>query len=358
MAIVGKILLGILLFILILLLLILFLPICYRVKGKIDAEGKTLNAKVSWFFGLIRFRFDYPEPARPILKLAFFTLMGKEEKESNEKQEESGKEDHQEQEAEESFEEPEESIDKPEVQSSALEGTEEEALTKVEEAEEVLTEAENAEEAKDEQNKAEESGKDQSELSVETEESEDQTEKKAKKPLKVKKSKEEKEAEKTRKKEKIQKLLDDVKYYKALWEEKDTQPFVKDALARILHVLKNLLPKKIRGRILFGAASPDVTGYVYGVYCVLKTMYPKRFSLEVTPDFERKVLEADVLIKGRFMVITLLIDALRIFFDKRFRVLRQKIDLRKHPEKAQELKKSRKGKKRKKRKKVHRNKES
>ena len=348
MAIVGKILLGILLFILILLLLILFLPICYRVKGKIDAEGKTLNAKVSWFFGLIRLRFDYPEPARPILKLAFFTLMGKEEKDSDEKQEASGKEDHQEQEAEESLEEPEESLDKPEVQSSALEGT----------VEEVLTEVEDAEEAKDERNKAEESGKDQSELSVEPEESEGQTEKKAQKPPKVKKSKEEKESEKARKKEKIQKLLDDVKFYKALWEEKDTQPFVKDALARVLHVLKNLLPKKIRGRILFGAASPDVTGYVYGVYCVLKTMYPKRFSLEVTPDFERKVLEADLLIKGRFMVITLLIDALRIFFDKRFRALRQKIDLRKHPEKAQELKKSRKGKKRRKRKKVRRNKES
>lgn len=335
MAIVGKILLGILLFILILLLLILFLPICYRIKGKIDAEGKTLNAKVSWFFGLIRLRFDYPEPARPILKLAFFTLMGKEEKES-------GK----------------------------LEGTEEEGST----------ESVNTEETKEDQAKTEESENDQPELTIKPEETEnhpteisaeadeqqnrnDESEsaeekEKAKKPPKVKKSKEEKESEKARKKEKIQKFLDDVKYYKALWEEKDTQPFVKDALARVLHVLKNLLPKKIRGRIIFGAASPDVTGYVYGVYCVLKTMYPKRFSLEFTPDFERKVLEADVLIKGRFMVITILIDALRIFFDKRFRSLRQNIDLRKHPEKAQELKESRKGKKRRKRKKVHRNKES
>ncbi|MCR5458995.1 MAG: DUF2953 domain-containing protein [Acetatifactor sp.] len=331
MAIVGKILLGILLFILILLLLILFLPICYRVKGKIDAEGKSINAKVSWFFGLIRFRFDYPEPARPILKLAFFTLMGKEEKESGEKPEASGKK------------------GKPGKET--------------EESKEALAEVGKSEEAKDELERSENH---QTEASVEVNEPEDdnnesdlqEEKKKSKKPPKVKESKEEKESEKAGKKEKIQKILDDVKFYKALWEEKDTQPFVKDALARVLHVLKNLLPKKIRGRLLFGAASPDVTGYAYGVYCVLKTMYPKRFSLEVTPDFERKVLEADVLIKGRFMVITLLIDALRIFFDKRFRTLRQKIDLRKHPEKAQELKKSRKGKKRKRRRKMNRNKES
>ncbi len=340
MAIVGKILLGILLFILILLLLILFLPICYRVKGKLDAEGKMLNAKVSWFLGLIRLRFDYPEPARLILKLAFFTLMGKEEKDSDEKQEVSGKEDHQEQEADESLGKAEENTGKSEVLAGDL------------------VESELSEETKESEEQTEFSEEeDENEKGIYESESPEEK-KKAPKPKKVKKSKEEKETEKARKKEKIQKILDDVKYYKALWEEKDTRPFVKDALARILHVLKNLLPKKIRGRILFGAASPDATGYVYGVYCVLKTMYPKRFSLEVTPDFERKVLEADLLIKGRFMVITLLIDALRIFFDKRFRVLRQKIDLRKHPEKAQELKKSHKGKKRRKRKKVRRNKES
>lgn len=340
MAIVGKILLGILLFILILLLLILFLPICYRLKGKLDAEGKMLNAKVSWFFGLIRLRFDYPEPARLILKLAFFTLMGKEEKDSDEKQEVSGKEDHQEQEADESLGKAEENTGKSEVLAGDLEESELSEETKESEEQTEFSEEE-----------------DENEKGIYESESPEEK-KKAPKPKKVKKSKEEKETEKARKKEKIQKILDDVKYYKALWEEKDTQPFVKDALARVLHVLKNLLPKKIKGRILFGAASPDVTGYVYGIYCVLKTMYPKRFSLEVTPDFEKKVLEADVLIKGRFMVITVLIDALRIFFDKRFRVLRQKIDLRKHPEKAQELKKSHKGKKRRKRKKVRRNKES
>ena len=353
MAIVGKILLGILLFILILLLLILFLPICYRVKGKIDAEGKSLNAKVSWFFGLIRLRFDYPEPARPILKLAFFTLTGKEEKESNEKQEESGKEDRPEESGKEDVpgKEAEESLDKLEENPEKPVVSEEETKLEQDKAEELS--AEESEESPTESSVESDEARNDNDESESPEEK-----KKAKKLPKVRKSKEEKESEKARKKEKFQKLLDDVKYYKALWEEKDTQPFVKDALARVLHVLKNLLPKKIRGRILFGAASPDVTGYVYGVYCVLKTMYPKRFSLEVTPDFERKVLEADLLIKGRFMVITLLIDALRIFFDKRFRALRQKIDLRKHPEKAQELKKSRKGKKRRKRKKVRRNKES
>ena len=356
MAIVGKILLGILLFILILLILVLFLPICYRIKGKVNAEEKTLNAKVSWFFGLIRFRFDYPEPARPILKLAFFTLMGKEEPESSEKPEEIGEKEKPGKESEESLEKPEgnedkseENLDSPEVSLGAVGETEEESLA----------EASSSEEDKEARETEEESADDPSEFSAQEEASEiPEKEKKAKKPPKVKKSKEAKEAAKARTKEKIQSILDDVKFYKALWEEKDTQPFVKDALARILHVLKNLMPKKIQGRILFGAASPDVTGYAYGVYCVLKTTYPKRFSVEVTPDFERKVLEADVLIKGRLMVITVLIDALRIFFDKRFRTLWRKIDLRKHPEKVRELKKSRNGKKRRKRKKINRNKES
>jgi len=308
MAVVGWILLGIVLLLLFLLLTILFLPIFYRIIVKMDETGPSVSIKVTWFFHLIRVLFDYPKPKKPIIKIAFFTLSEKKKKDKGEKPAETGKDssnsDHTATEVSDvplNEENSSENILKGNASTDHNSPEDSSDGSVVEEVNDKADEASSQESSRNEEMISEEGNK-----------------KKQKKSLK----------------ETLEKLWDDFQYYKALWEDGSTKPFVKDALSRVLHLLKNLLPRKIKGYVLFGAESPDITGYVFGGYSVFKALYSRRFFLTLEPDFERKVLEGDLLIKGHFCVFTLLLDALRILFDKRLKLLKKKLDARKHPEQA------------------------
>ncbi|MBQ2100238.1 MAG: hypothetical protein II477_04085 [Lachnospiraceae bacterium] len=323
MAIVGYVLLGIILLLLALLLIILFLPIFYRANAKIDSSGKFVNAKVTWLFGLLRVFFNYPEPGKLVIKVAWFTLGGKDEKKDK------------------PAKKPKKEKDAKEEPSSSDDSNEDASKSPVTESENApSTEADQPKEptAPEAAESAEEPVAKQKEEEAKAESPSDQKKKKEKKP-------------KVPIKEKLQKLKDEVVFYKELWEDGNTKPFVKDALARLLHVIKNLLPRKVTGKLLFGAETPDVTGKVYGGYCVVRSLYPKRFFLELTPDFERKVLEGELMVKGHFNVFTILWDGLRILFDKRFKILKRKLDIKKHPEKALEEEPKKKRRRRRRRKK-------
>ena len=347
MAVVGWILLGIVLLLLFLLLTILFLPICYRVIVKMDQNGLSVKAKGTWFFYLIRVFFDYPEPKKPIIKIAWFTLSKKKEKAKKPKDKKADTSNNskdtlnQAQEITNASEEDKSSSDKDdvlaEISGASSEHTASEKTSSIDDAsvnspEESITEESTTEESSSEENLSEVTS------STEVREDSKETDKSVEDQPKQESETDSNDNDKKKKpfKETVQKLLDDIKYYKELWEDGNTKPFVKDALSRVLHILKNLMPRKIKGYVLFGAASPDVTGYVFGAYSVCRTLYPKRFFLTLEPDFEQKVLEGDLIIKGYFCVFTLLFDALRILFDKRLKVLRKKLDARKNPDQTEQ----------------------
>ena len=304
MAVVGKILLGILILLLFLLIAILFCPFSYQVKGRKNAEGFFISAKVKWLFGFVRVLFDFPEPKTPILKIAFFTLTGKKKKQKKAKTE-----------AAPSSEEP-----SAKVEESAKEEPAKEEFSKTESQETLPSEAAPS---------GKENSKAENENSPEKESSKKEPIKKEAKEDKKQKKQKEKSKEKVPLSEKLAKLKDEVSFYKELWEDGNTKPLLKATLHRVFHVLRNLLPRKIRGSIVFGGATPDVTGYVYGGYVVGKALYPKKVLLELTPDFENKILEGNLEIKGHFTIFTILWDGLRILFDKRLKILRQKLKERK-----------------------------
>lgn len=69
-----------------------------------------------------------------------------------------------------------------------------------------------------------------------------------------------------------------------------------DALAELKKVIRRLKPKRLKADICFGFEDPSVTGNILALYCLA---YP--FSGEhvnVTPDFQRKILKGNFFIKG------------------------------------------------------------
>lgn len=78
--------------------------------------------------------------------------------------------------------------------------------------------------------------------------------------------------------------------------------FTKD---NVLHLLKKIKPKFLKGNIRFGTGDPCSTGEILGAVAVVSGLFA--YDVNVIPEFEEKVLEGHVRAKGGIMISTLLI---------------------------------------------------
>ena len=278
-------------------LLVLFFPVCYKISGKKDVEELRLTARVKWLFGLLRLSYDYPDPGKLLIKLLFFTLYDS-------------------------------SAESPKDEASAPKGTAQgnAASSSVEQqipdkssqetlAETALPETENSRPPEPEDSKA-------SETVSEIPESENAG------------SEEKTTAEKlTRLREfferirytvqkfcaKIKNILQNIAFYKNLWNDPDTQGLIKHAGKRLGHIMKRLRPRKLTIRATVGTGSPDTTGYLYGIYGMFLPKMGK--GICITPDFEQAILEGEFKASGHFTVACVVFHSLRLILDRRLRQL-------------------------------------
>jgi hypothetical protein len=122
---------------------------------------------------------------------------------------------------------------------------------------------------------------------------------------------------------------------KARGSEGKGEPRAPSLLRRIPHLLKLIKPllslvrkvlhrttlEEIRGRMTVGFQDPAITGILFGWYCaILPALGCSRVLLEVTPAFDREVLEGEVMARVRIDRPLLLILAMaRLFLDREVR---------------------------------------
>lgn len=269
MAVVGRILLGILILLPVILLLILFFPFSYRLEGKKTPDSFSAGVRVAWLFGLVRLLFLYPEPGKLQMQIAFITLRKFQRKRgggiSRRK----------------SPENKEESASGPGTVREDSEMADAVPSREVSDPEESPKTSEKETEQKDTEKKKNKNKKKASFSDIRS------------------------------------KIRSEAEFYLGLWGQDATKALVAEMFLRLGRIVKNVFPVKVRGRLLFGASSPDITGYVYAGYSILSTKFPRRFSLAFEPDFQKEVLEGDILIAGRVMLFTVLWNSLRILLDKR-----------------------------------------
>lgn len=280
MAVAGRILLGILILLPVILSLILFFPVSYRLEGKKTPDSFWAKVRVSWLFGLVRLLFYYPEPGKPIFQIAFITLRKFQRKQGSgtarrkppKKKEESA---------------PKPDIVRADPDRADAKPPEEVSAPKI------------SSEIKEEKTEKKVSGGKKKKLSFSDIRS---------------------------------RILSETDFYLELWKQDATKALVAEMFLRLGKILKNVFPVKVRGRLLFGASSPDVTGYAYAAYSILSIKFPRRFSLAFEPDFQKEVLEGELFIAGRVMLFTVIWNGLRVLLDKRLRSLWEKIN--RHRKKA------------------------
>lgn len=82
----------------------------------------------------------------------------------------------------------------------------------------------------------------------------------------------------------------------------------------IKKVLASLKPKEVAGSLRFGFDDPALTGKCLGAFALLYPVYGE--SLSLTPDFEKKVLDGDIHLKGSITGRRFAAAAFNIFRDK------------------------------------------
>lgn len=82
-------------------------------------------------------------------------------------------------------------------------------------------------------------------------------------------------------------------------------------------IFLHVIPKKAQGNVTFGFEDPARTGEVLAIIAMLYPIY--RDQLEVTPIFDKNILEGEGNFKGRIRLGTLLVFVLRLVCDKNLR---------------------------------------
>ena len=89
-------------------------------------------------------------------------------------------------------------------------------------------------------------------------------------------------------------------------------------LGRGRGILKHILPKKMKGNLIYGFDDPALTGQLLGAFAVFYPVYRNR--LQITPVFDHAVLEGKLELKGRIFTVYLAVQALRILLQKDVKV--------------------------------------
>lgn len=122
----------------------------------------------------------------------------------------------------------------------------------------------------------------------------------------------------------IMKICDKIK---SIWEtrEKVTAFLTDDVHVEAFKIVKNeigilarhLRPRRIKGFVKFGFEDPYRTGQVLAGLSILYPFYGE--NVEIYPDFEKKILEGDLYIKGHIRMVHLMAMLWRLFFNRYIR---------------------------------------
>lgn len=291
--------LGILLLILlgialVVIALILFFPIFYKAAGKKTPGELQLTVRAKWLFGLLRLSYDYPEPGKLRVKFLFSTLYDS-------------------------------SVEKPQQEADPSKDTPvKKATVKTDAEESVPSEVKETRQEEILQNSPADDGETSETASV-SGEIPDASKDDASGKTDDRRYRLFKKIWYTFRKiyDKIKNILQNIAFYRKLWEDPDTQGLLRHAGKRIGHVLRGLRPRKLTVNAVFGTGSPDTTGYLYGIYGMLLPKLGK--GILVTPDFEQAVLEGNFKASGHFTVACILFHTVRLLLDKRLRKLQDRI---------------------------------
>lgn len=317
LSIIGIVLLVLIGVFLLVCLLVLFVPVSYRVTGHKVKEETVLKIRMGWLFRLVRASYDYPEPACVRVKALFFTvydskkeaspMAAKHKTKKNAKGSADGEMSGNA--AQDKEQEKSKTVGKEQWDSKTLTTKKGQSDRKVLATEEEQPYGENASGEETDSGKMPEYGNESGDdgffqrIFAKFE--------KLKYTIHILC-------------DKIKEIRENISYYKRLWEREETRQVFQYALVRAGKILKNIKPRKWECSLVYGAETPDVTGYLYGIYAMFCPSLGS-YYVDMVPDFTQKIFEGKLDAAGHITVFQVLWNTLLLLLDKRFRLLRNRL---------------------------------
>lgn len=113
---------------------------------------------------------------------------------------------------------------------------------------------------------------------------------------------------------KIKNVMENIRYYIDILQGEAFRNVFRNAKKQLLWICRKLKPQICRINLRAGMEDPATTGQIMAVYGMLYPMVGGSIFLQ--PEFEGKVMEGDVYIKGRITGIIFLVAGLKIALDK------------------------------------------
>ena len=313
--IIGIVLLVILAVILVLLLIVLFVPVRYGADAIVprnhlddfDVEKISARVRFSWLLFVIRGGLDFPENKEFTLRVFGIKILPKKEKPGKDKDKNSGKDED---------EDKDKAVDKETAKAEKKKRMKEKAeAAKAEKKRRMKEKTESAGE--------ESSAEGDSSFDREKESGEDQTvegEPKSfldvlwkifdtidnilKTPLNV--------FEKMQ--YTISRVCGKIDMVKTTLESTIFDRAYTLVKKKLLRIIRMILPDKFKADVTFGSGDPALTAELMGVYGML---YPRLYKkVYFNPDFDDKVLEGEVHLKGHITLFTIVYSAAVCYFNR------------------------------------------
>ncbi len=321
--IIGITLLTILCLVLFILALVLFVPVFYKVKVVHNPQKTQIRVGASFLFPLLWIRFEYMEKISYAVRIFGFALIDSEKSKEQKKEKQKKKQ----------------KVKSGKKKKKAAKPEKKEKTKKVIKPDDTRNQdTDRKPEGTEKPNKLKTKDKSQSrpesKSTAETNENFQKTETKEKSRSsffeKIKSK-----IEKIRNTissivQKIRRLLHQKDELFRILGKSETKWAIVFVWQKLKQLLRHILPRKIKGYIAYGADNPATTGQVVGVISVFYAKTGK--LLELRPNFEEKQLEADVELKGRMQIFTLLLIAGKVYFNKELRQAVKEIKNIKEPE--------------------------
>ena len=108
--------------------------------------------------------------------------------------------------------------------------------------------------------------------------------------------------------------MENIRYYTNIIKGEVFQSVFRNAKKQLFWVCRMLKPAKCRLDLKAGTGDPSSTGQLMAVYGMLYPFIGNHVSIQT--DFENKVAEGNLLIKGKVVSVIFLIAAIRMLLDK------------------------------------------
>lgn len=104
-------------------------------------------------------------------------------------------------------------------------------------------------------------------------------------------------------------------YHDALFNDARNREVIALLIRQLKRLLKAIAPRRIKGHLEYGSEDPADTGKFLAGAAMLYPVY--KGNLSIIPNFDTKIIEFDLMLKGRIYISTVVFILLKLYFNKK-----------------------------------------